>query len=74
MLQLSRAKPGNPASVYIMYFSEILFAIFSLYFTHADIGYECIVFSCIVEISILTHFLTSYININTRLQCVVSAA
>ena len=33
-----------------MYLCEMIFAIFCLYFIQTDIGYECIVFSCIVEI------------------------
>ena len=37
-----------------MYLCEMIFAIFCLYLIHIDIGYECIVFSCIVEINFLT--------------------
>ena len=36
-----------------MYLCEMIFAIFCLYFIHIDIGYECIVFSCIVKINLL---------------------
>ena len=36
-----------------MYLCEIIFKILSFYFIHIDIGYECIVFSCIVEIDML---------------------
>ena len=36
------------------YFCKRVFVILCLYFVHIDIGYECIVFSCIVEINLLT--------------------
>ena len=42
--------------VYIyMYLCEMIFAIFCLYFIHIGIGYECIVFSFIVKINLLTY-------------------
>ena len=36
------------------YFCKRVFVILCLCFVHVDIGYECIVFSCIVEINLLT--------------------
>ena len=41
-----------------MYLCEMILEIFCLYFIHIDIGYECIVFSCIVEINLPTYLLT----------------
>ena len=36
-----------------IYKCEMIFAIFCLHFIHIDIGYECIVLSCTIEINIL---------------------
>ena len=36
-----------------MYLCEMIFAILCLYFIQIDIGYECIVFSCVVKINVL---------------------
>ena len=41
-----------------IYLCEMIFAIFCLYFIHIDIGYECIVFSCVKNKKILTYLLT----------------
>ena len=41
---------------YTMYLGDMIFTIFCLYFIHFEIGYECIVFSCIVKINLLLLF------------------
>ena len=35
-----------------LYVREIIIAIFFLYSIHIDIGYECIVFSCVIKINL----------------------
>ena len=46
-----------------MYLCETVFAVFCLYFIHIGIGYECIVFSSIVEINVLARAVVSWLLI-----------
>ena len=48
--------PGIRFDEYInMYLCEVVLTTICLYYVHIDCGEECVVFSCIVEINLLTY-------------------